>query len=156
MLELFRWSREVALKHGCVKDGGISIAYLTYLLSSSALTPFLNLILLTTGLPIELLLLANPQGDPDLPLALSTLLDLELWWERFFGHGPQEWWQGLVDGEELVGVLDLGEGSILKEWVELKFIFDQKIHYPFLLDTSRLCGLDTFKMYRIFIHGMLI
>ena len=44
----------------------------------------------------------------------------------------------------MVGVLELGEGSILKEWVELKFIFDQKIHYPFLLDTSRLCGLDTF------------
>ena len=99
MLELFRWSREVALKHGCVKDGGILIAYLTYLLSSSGLTPFLNLIFLTTGLPIELLLRANPQGDPDLPLALSTLLDLELWWERSFGHGPQEWWQGLVDGE---------------------------------------------------------
>ena len=78
---------------------GEYMVFLSYLLSSSALTLFLNLIFLTTGLPIELLLLDNPQGDPDLRLALSVLLDLELWWERSFGHGPQEWWQGLVDGE---------------------------------------------------------
>ena len=45
----------------------------------SAILCFLSLIFLTAGLLVELLLLDHPQGDPDLLLDLSTLLDLELW-----------------------------------------------------------------------------
>ena len=81
MVELSRWSRELALIIDIVKLKYIVtwVAYLSHLPFSTVVIFFLNLIFLTTALHAKLPEVDHPQGDPDLLLDLSVLLDLELW-----------------------------------------------------------------------------